>query len=80
MLEISDKAARSLCGESQRITPEIPLEGDYRERTHARPDHAQSRLSSCKTRVEEAQTWYHDHHHGRSHNDVSLVTSSIPLI
>lgn len=80
MIQISDETTFPLGGKRQRISPEIPLEGDDAERAHARDDHTQRGFSSSKARVQEAQAWHHDHHHGRGHDDVGRVSRRIPLI
>lgn len=80
MIEISDESIRRLSRKSQRVSPEIPLEGDDAEGAHARDDHTQRRFSSSQTRVQEAEAWHHDHHHGRGHNDVGRVSRAEPLI
>ena len=74
MIEISNEPARALSREGQRIAPEIPLKRDDGEAGHANPNHTQSRFPSCEARVEEAETRYHDHDHGRSHDDVGLIS------
>lgn len=79
-LEIANKAIGCVLAESQGVAPEVPLESDDGEGSHASPDHAQRRLSSCKTRVEEAETWYHDKHHCRGDNDVCLISCLEPLV
>lgn len=73
MIEISDEAAGTLCGEGQRVTPKVPLESQDGEGSHARPDHAEGGFSTSQTGVEEAQTGDHDHDHGRGHDDVGLI-------
>lgn len=78
--QVADEAVRRVLAESQRVSPEIPLKCDDRARCHTRPDHAQCRLSPCKTRVEEAKTRYHDQHHGRGNDNVCLVTRLKPLV
>jgi hypothetical protein len=37
--------------ESERVTPEVPLEGDDGSGEHAGPDEGEGRLSASKTRV-----------------------------
>ena len=80
MMEVSDEAICSGRRESQRVTPEIPLEGDDRERCHTGPNQTQGRLSPCKTGVQEAQARRHEEYHGRSHDDEGLVTWVKPLV
>ena len=80
MMQITDKATRSCRRESERIPPEIPLEGDDGEGAHARPDHTQRRLSPCEPRIEESETGNHDEDHGRGDDDVGLVAGGEPLV
>ncbi len=80
MIEITDEAARALGGEGERVAPEIPLEGDDGEGSHAGPDHAEGRFSTRQTGVEETQTRYHDDDHGRGHDDVGLISRGVPLV
>ena len=80
MIEITDEAAGALGGECKGITPKVPLEGDDGERSHASPDHAEGGFSTSETGVEKTQTGYHDHYHGRGHNDVGLISRAVPLI
>ena len=79
LVEVADEA---VCrgAERERVTPEVPLEGDDGGREHTRPNQGQSGLSARKTRVEEGQTGNHDHDHGRGHENVGLVTSIVPLV
>ena len=53
-VEVADKATCT-GAESERISPEVPLESDDRGRKHTRPDEGQSGLSTRKTRIEEGQ-------------------------
>lgn len=78
-VEVADKATCT-GAESERISPEVPLESDDRGRKHTRPDEGQSGLSTRKTRIEEGQTGNHDHDHGRGHEDEGLVTGVVPLV
>ena len=80
MSKIANEAARAGRRESQRVTPEVPLECDDRKGAHAHPDHAECRFSPCKARVEESKTRRHDQHHGGGDDDVRLVASLKPLI
>lgn len=80
MIQISDESIRRLRRKGQGVAPEVPLKGDDAERAHARDDHTQGGFSSSETRVQEAQAWHHDHHHGRGHNDVRRVAGREPLI
>lgn len=80
MLEISDEAIRARVGKGERVAPEVPLKGNDGEGCHTRPDHTQGGFPSRETRVEEAEARYHDQHHGRSHEDVGLISSLKPLI
>ncbi len=57
ILKVTQELARSV-GESQRETPEEPLEGDDSCGHDREPDQGQCRLSPSKTRVEEtAGAW-----------------------
>lgn len=56
------------------------MERDDRERCHTCPNQGQCRLSASETGVEETETWHHDQDHGRSHDDVCLVTGLEPLV
>lgn len=80
MVEVTNEAARSLGRECERIAPEVPLKRDNGEGSHASPDHTESGFSTGQSRVEEAQSWYHDHHHGRGHDDVGLISGGVPLV
>jgi len=80
LVKIADEWICSLVAESERITPEVPLECDDGSGSHADPDHGQGGLSAGETRVEESQTRYHDQHHRRSDDDVGLVTRLEPLV
>lgn len=79
LVEVADEA---VCGgtKGERVTPEVPLESDDGGGEHAGPDEGEGRLSAGQTRVEESQTWDHDHDHGRSHEDEGLVASLVPLV
>ena len=79
-MQIADEATGGGGGEGKRIAPEIPLEGDDGEGTHARPDHAEGRLPPRQTRVEETEAGNHDEDHGRGHDDVGLVAGLEPLV
>lgn len=80
MLQITDISICCRRRESQRVAPEIPLEGDDRKGAHTSPDHAERGFAAGKTRVKETQTRDHDHDHGRCDNDVGLVTRLVPFI
>lgn len=80
MIEIANETAFPLGREGQRVSPEIPLEGDDGEGAHADKDHAQGGLPSCQARVQKAQARDHDHHHGRCHDDERLIPGGEPLI
>lgn len=80
MAEIPNVAAGTACAKGERITPEIPLEGDDGAGEHAGPDQREGRFPARETRVEEAETRYHDQHHGRGHDDVGLITRLEPLV
>ena len=80
MLQVADEMARPLRGEGEGVAPEVPLEGDDGDGAHADHDHGQSRFPPGQPRVEEPQARYHDHHHGRGHDDVGLVSGRVPLI
>ena len=78
-VEVADESACT-GAESERISPEVPLESDDRGGKHTRPDEGQSGLSARETGVEEGQTRNHDHDHGRGHDDEGLVTGVVPLV
>lgn len=80
MIEITDEAAGALGGEGEGVAPEVPLKGDDGEGSHAGPDHAEGGFSTSQTGVEETQTGYHDHDHGRGHKNVGLISRGVPLI
>ncbi|KAH0194436.1 hypothetical protein KCV03_g143, partial [Aureobasidium melanogenum] len=50
LLQITDEAIGCVVRESQRVSPEVPLESDNRARCHTSPNHTESRFSSCQTR------------------------------
>lgn len=79
LVEVSDEA---VCRgtESERVSPEVPLEGNDGGGKHAGPDEGEGGLSASKTGVEECETGNHDHHHGRGHEDVGLITRREPLV
>jgi hypothetical protein len=79
LVQIADEAAGTGT-EGERVSPEIPLECDDRAGEHAGPDEGQSGLSACETGVEESESRNHDQHHGRSHDDESLITRLVPLV
>jgi hypothetical protein len=66
--------------ESQRVSPEIPLESHDTHGTHASPDHAKGRLAASETGVEETETGYHKHDHSGGDDDVGLVTGLVPFV
>lgn len=78
--QISDISIGGGRGKSQRITPEVPLEGNNRERGHTGPDHTQSGLSTSKTGVKETETGDHHHNHRGGHDDIGLVTRLEPFV
>ena len=80
MLKIADEAVCGSRRESQRVSPEIPLEGDDGGREHTGPDEGEGGLSASETGVEESETGNHDHDHGRGHENVGLVTWVVPLV
>jgi hypothetical protein len=63
MMQVSNKAARACSAKGQRITPKVPLEDYDGEGAHTSPDHGERRLSSCETRVQEAQARNHEQDH-----------------
>lgn len=79
LVEVADEAIGRRA-KGKRVTPEIPLESDDGCGEHADPDKGERRLSASKTRVEERQARYHDHDHGRGHENVGLVTRVEPLV
>lgn len=79
LVEVANKSVRA-GAKGKRVSPEVPLEGDDRRGEHTRPDEREGRFSARKTRVEESQTRNHDHDHGRSHENVGLITRTIPLV
>jgi hypothetical protein len=79
-LEISNVSICRILAECQRVSPEIPLEGDDGQRHHTRPDQRQGRLSAGETRVEETKTRHHYQHHRGRDDDVGLVTRRVPLV
>lgn len=78
-VEVSDEAIGGGT-ESERVTPEVPLECDDGCGEHAGPDEGEGRLSPGEARVEERETRNHDQHHGRGHEDEGLVTRLVPLV
>jgi len=80
--KLVEVANETVCrgAEGKRVSPEIPLEGNDRGREHAGPDKGEGGLSSSKTGVEKSEARYHDHDHGRGHEDVGLITRLVPLV
>ena len=78
-VEVSDEAIGGGT-ECERVAPEVPLECDDGGGKHAGPDEREGRLSAGKARVEERETRNHDQDHGRSHENVGLITRLVPLV
>ena len=53
LLQVANVAICGILAESQRVAPEIPLEGDDGDGHHTDPEEGQSGLSACETRVQE---------------------------
>lgn len=79
-MQVPNKAVGSGRRERQREPPEIPLKGDDGHGGHTGPDHTEGGLATGEARVEEAQAGDHDHDHGRSSNEIGLVTGLEPFV
>lgn len=80
MVEVANKTVRRGRAESERVTPEVPLEDDNAEGHHDHPNEGESRLSAGKTGVEKGDTGNHNQDHGRRDQDVGLITGLVPLV
>lgn len=76
VLQIADVLVGTI-RESERISPEEPLERNNSENDHRDPEHGCGVLPSEQTRVEETETWNHDPHEGCGCDDPRHVTQVV---